>query len=77
MNMMEAAQLAYTPAGLEKAILKAFGPDARFYTCSADTLTPREIIEHLQDSGKLADVSGGSAQPLLRASHRCDDGGCH
>ena len=36
---------AYTEEGLLKAIIEQFGPDERFYTCSAENLTAQGLIE--------------------------------
>ncbi len=37
----------YTEEGLLKAIIEQFGPDERFYTCSADNLTAQGLIDFL------------------------------
>ena len=41
--------IAYTEEGLLKAIIEQFGPDERFYTCSAENLTAQGLIDFLKE----------------------------
>ena len=50
--MLQSAQ-AYTRSSLLDAITTKFGPDARFFTCSAQDLTPEGLIDFLQAKGKF------------------------
>ena len=50
---------SYTEEGLLKAIIEKFGPEERFYTCSADNLTAQGLIEFLKERGKFMPMDGG------------------
>jgi probable metal-binding protein len=50
--MLQSAE-PYTRSSLLTAIIANFGSDARFYTCSAQNLTPEGIIDFLQAKGKF------------------------
>ncbi len=53
LDMMLQSGKAYTRATLLNDIVATFGPDSRFFTCSADNLTPEELINFLQAKGKF------------------------
>ena len=55
MQMMVESGAAYTKDSLEAAIITKFGKDARFHTCSAQNLTPRELVEFLESREKFID----------------------
>ncbi len=38
---------------LVEAIISKFGPDERFYTCSADGMTASELVDFLEARGKF------------------------
>lgn len=59
MRMMAESGKAYDEESLEAAIHEAFGASARFYTCSADGMTARQLIEFLAARGKFVPVEGG------------------
>jgi probable metal-binding protein len=59
MDMMAQSGKAYTQDSLRADIVARFGADARFYTCSADNLTPDELIAFLEGRGKFVAVRGG------------------
>jgi probable metal-binding protein len=59
--MMTASSLPYTRVSLIAAILERFGPDARFFTCSATDMTAGELIDFLEVRGKFMPVPGGFA----------------
>ena len=42
-----------------KAIIEKFGPQERFYTCSADNLTAQGLIDFLKDHGKFMPMDEG------------------
>ncbi len=48
MAMMVESGTGYTRESLRAAIVERFGPDTRFYTCSADRMTPDELITFLR-----------------------------
>lgn len=50
---------AYTEEGLLKAIIEQFGPDERFYTCSAENLTAQGLIDFLKEHGKFMPMADG------------------
>jgi probable metal-binding protein len=59
MKMMLATGKPYTTAALVADIEAKFGGDARFYTCSADTLTAAELVAFLERKGKFQSCEGG------------------
>ena len=50
---------SYTEKSLLEAILEKFGPEERFYTCSADNLTARGLIDFLKERGKFKPAEDG------------------
>jgi probable metal-binding protein len=50
---------AYTKATLCAAIVERFGADARFCTCSAENMTPAQLVEFLEQRGKFVDAGEG------------------
>jgi probable metal-binding protein len=58
-QMMMQSGKAYTRASLLADIVSTFGPTARFYTCSAQDLTPDGLIDFLEARGKFADRDNG------------------
>lgn len=70
MEMMLRTQKAYTRESLEAAIREEFGPGTRFYTCAEQNLTAGELIDLLNERGKLFDKGDGfSVDP----DRMCDD----
>ncbi len=59
MEMMVASKKSYTKESLEQDIDKEFGADARFYTCSKENMTAKELISLLESRGKFADAGDG------------------
>ena len=53
LEMMLASGKTYTRASLLEDIRNAFGPDARFRTCSAENLTAEGLVDFLQAKGKF------------------------
>ncbi len=67
--MLESGK-AYTRASLLADIVAKFGPSARFYTCSADNLSPEGIIDFLQAKGKfVSSEEGFQTSPDLMCRH--------
>jgi len=58
-QMMLQSAHAYTRSSLLAQIGARFGVDARFFTCSAQNLTPDELIDFLQAKGKFVPVGEG------------------
>ncbi len=59
MQMMIDSSESFTKESLETAIISKFGTDARFHTCSAENLTPRELVDFLESRGKFTDTDEG------------------
>ncbi len=69
-HMMLNSGRAYTRTTLIADILANFGADARFYTCSAQNLTPEGIIDFLQAKGKFVPCDEGfQTSPDLVCKH--------
>jgi probable metal-binding protein len=58
-QMMLQSGKTYTRSSLLADIVANFGSDARFYTCSAQNLTPEGIIDFLQAKGKFVPAGDG------------------
>lgn len=68
--MLLASPQAHTRDSLEAAIVGRFGPDTRFFTCSAEDMTALELIDFLDRRGKFRPVDGGFAfDPARVCSH--------
>ena len=50
---------SYTEKSLLEAIIEKFGPEERFYTCRADNLTARGLIDFLKERGKFKPAEDG------------------
>jgi probable metal-binding protein len=59
MQMMLQSAKTYTRSSLLVDIITNFGSDARFYTCSAQNLTPEGLIDLLQAKGKFVPREDG------------------
>lgn len=59
LNMM--GTKTYTEDRLKKEIVDTFGPDTRFYTCSADNLDAEQLVEFLKQKGKFKPQDEGFA----------------
>ena len=62
MEMMLASGKTYTKESLVKDIVAKFGPEARFYTCSAEDMDAKQLVEFLDARGKLVQRPGGEFQ---------------
>ena len=70
MQLMLQSGKAYTRASLLSDILAQFGPDSRFYTCSAQNLTAEALIDFLQAKGKFVPGQEGfQTSPDLMCKH--------
>lgn len=49
----------FTESSLREAILKKFGKEQRFYTCSADNMDVNELIDFLKMKGKFKPAEEG------------------
>ena len=58
-QMMLQSGKAYTRASLLTDILATFGAYARFFTCSAESLTAEGLIDFLQAKGKFVPCEAG------------------
>jgi probable metal-binding protein len=69
-QMMLQSGKTYTRTSLLADIISAFGEQARFFTCSADNLSPEGIIDFLQAKGKFVpDEEGFRTSPDLMCRH--------
>lgn len=68
--MMIDSGLTYTRDSLRTAIITKFGAEARFYTCSADGMTPDELISFLEMRGKF--LAADSENFSLPADRMCN-----
>jgi probable metal-binding protein len=59
MAMMIESGKVYTRASLRAAIIERFGAEARFYTCSAENMTPDDLIAFLRARGKFVEAAEG------------------
>ena len=59
MEMMLASGKTYTRETLVAEIVDKFGADARFHTCSAETMTAGQLVEFLDVRGKLVQQDEG------------------
>ena len=57
LHMMEGNSYT-TKQQLIEAIIKRFGADERFYTCSADNMTAEELVNFLEERGKFMPATG-------------------
>ena len=70
MQLMLQSGKAYTRASLLADIVARFGPSSRFFTCSAENLTPEGIIDFLQGKGKFVPgAEGFRTSPDLMCKH--------
>ena len=54
MEMMITSGKAYSRVSLATEIREKFGEDVSFYTCSANGLSPEQLIEFLAKKGKFS-----------------------
>ncbi len=59
MRMMIENEQNFTRETLLSAITDRFGDDARFHTCSAEDMTPDELIDFLGQKGKFIESPAG------------------
>jgi probable metal-binding protein len=59
LQMMLQSGKAYTRASLLADILATFGPDSRFFTCSAEHLSAEGLVDFLQAKGKFVPCEAG------------------
>ena len=59
LDLIRASERPFTTTSLATAIVERFGPDARFYTCSASGLTAEELIIFFAQRGKFAPAGLG------------------
>lgn len=57
LHMMEGN--SYTELSLREAIIRKFGEQQRFFTCSADNMDVDTLIEFLKRKGKFIPANGG------------------
>jgi probable metal-binding protein len=73
MLMMLDSGSAYTRESLRQAILDRFGPEARFFTCSAENLTAEGLVEFLAERGKFVPGTAGFNTAPTKMCHHDHD----
>ncbi len=69
-HMILASGKTYTRESLLEDIARNFGAEARFFTCSAENLTPAQLIDFLEAKGKFVSQNGGfTTSPDLMCQH--------
>ena len=58
MRMIASAQAPYSKKRLAEDVAAQFGQNARFHTCSAQSMTLEELLYFLGQRGKLTEVDG-------------------
>jgi probable metal-binding protein len=70
MKMMLATGKPYTKESLVADIIKQFGADAQFHTCSAEGLTAAGLVDFLEAKGKFFPQEGGfQTSPEVICNH--------
>lgn len=67
LDMMEGK--TFSEQSLENAIIEKFGKDQRFFTCSAQNLTAKELIQFLKERGKFKPENDGFT---VNSQNRCN-----
>ncbi len=68
--MMLQSGKAYTRASLLADITATFGPECRFFTCSAESLSAEGLVDFLQAKGKFVPCEEGfQTSPDLMCKH--------
>lgn len=58
-DLMRASTQPFTRESLAAAIVERFGPEARFFTCSAEGMTAVELIECFEARQKFKPAGAG------------------
>lgn len=67
LHMMEGN--SYSEASLKEAIIRKFGAEQRFYTCSASDMNAEELIVFLKQKGKFMPTEAGFTVDITK---KCD-----
>ena len=67
LQMMEGN--SYSEASLKEAIIRKFGAEQRFYTCSASDMNAEELIVFLKQKGKFMPTETGFTVDITK---KCD-----
>jgi len=59
MQMMLLSGKNYTRSELINEIESRFGTEVTFYTCSAENLSAKGLVDFLEDKGKFIEADGG------------------
>lgn len=57
--MLQESTSFHTRESLAAAIMARFGAGTRFHTCSAQRMTPLQLVEFLAMHGKIVHAAGG------------------
>ncbi len=70
MQMMIDSGKVYSKKDLVLDIIRKFGPQARFFTCSAQNMTADQLVTFLDSRGKFLAQDGGiKTSPDLMCNH--------
>lgn len=67
LHMMEGN--SYSEASLKEAIIRKFGAEQRFYTCSASDMNAEELTAFLKQKGKFMPTETGFTVDITK---KCD-----
>jgi len=68
--MILGSKKPYSRESLTAAIISRFGPDVRFYTCSAAGMDAAGLVAFLEEKGKFMPFEGGfTVDPERVCSH--------
>lgn len=59
LNMMLESPTPFSRKSLTETILKKYGENMRFHTCSAENMTAAELVDFLEGKGKFVEEDGG------------------
>ena len=59
MQMMIDSGKSYTKESLEQEMIEKFGSDTTFYTCSAQGMSAKELVDFLEKKGKFFGTDEG------------------
>ena len=67
LHMMEGN--SYSEISLKEAVIRKFGKDQRFYSCSAENMDIDQLIEFLKQKGKFMPFADGFTVDITKV---CD-----
>jgi len=77
MQLMVTSGETHTEETYTAALAAKFGKDATFFSCSADGMSPKDLLTFFRDRGKVVDVEGGFRFGACGHGHGHGDGDGH